>query len=111
MVNTKKIVGGKYCSISGIDEEKPAKESEDEEDYDVPEVMEEVIEELLRGLRDKETIVRWTAAKGEHLSILGLTTFVFIQKYVLGSVADPDPHGSAFILVGWIRIRIRVDSG
>jgi len=23
------------------------------------------------------------------------------------SVADPDPHGSAFILVGWIRIRIQ----
>ncbi len=40
----------------------------------MPEVMEEVIEELLRGLRDKETIVRWTAAKGEHLSILVLAT-------------------------------------
>jgi hypothetical protein len=25
---------------------------------------------------------------------------------VLLSVADPNPHGSAFILVGWIRIRI-----
>jgi hypothetical protein len=77
----------------------------------VPEVMEEVIEELLRGLRDKETIVRWTAAKGEHLSILGLTTSVFIPKCVPGSeVGDPDPHsfwsagsGSAFE----IRIRIQ----
>jgi hypothetical protein len=26
--------------------------------------------------------------------------------YKLSSVADPDPHWSAFILVGWIRIRI-----
>jgi hypothetical protein len=58
----------------------------------VPEVMEEVIEELLRGLRDKETIVRWTAAKGEHLSILVLTSSVFIPKCVPGSVADTDPH-------------------
>jgi hypothetical protein len=97
VVNIKKIVGGKYCSISGIDEEKPAKESEDEEDYDVPEVMEEVIEELLRGLRDKETIVRWTAAKGEHLSSLVLTTSVLITKCVPGSIADPDPHSSVFI--------------
>ncbi len=24
---------------------------------------------------------------------------------VLGSVSDPDPHGSAVLLVGWIRIR------
>ncbi len=77
----------------------------------MPEVMEEVIEELLRGLRDKETIVRWTAAKGEHLSILLLTTSILITKCVPSSLEDPDPHSSAFILVGWIRIRIRVDSG
>jgi hypothetical protein len=64
----------------------------------VPEVMEEVIEELLRGLRDKETIVRWTAAKGEHLSILVLTTSVLITTCVPGSRADPDPHSFAFIL-------------
>ncbi len=50
----------------------------------MPEVMEEVIEELLRGLRDKETIVRWTAAKGEHLSILVLTTSLLITKCVAG---------------------------
>ncbi len=50
----------------------------------MPEVMEEVIEELLRGLRDKETIVRWTAAKGEHLSILVLKTSLLITKCVAG---------------------------
>ncbi|KAG7460255.1 hypothetical protein MATL_G00219380 [Megalops atlanticus] len=35
-----------------------------EEDYDVPEEIENVIEQLLVGLKDKETIVRWSAAKG-----------------------------------------------
>ena len=37
---------------------------EDEDDEDVPEEMEEVIEQLLIGLRDKDTVVRWSAAKG-----------------------------------------------
>ena len=37
---------------------------EAEEEYDVPESVEDVIEELLRGLKDRETVVRWTAAKG-----------------------------------------------
>ncbi|KAM6957131.1 tubulin-specific chaperone D [Aplochiton taeniatus] len=35
-----------------------------EEDYDIPEEVENVIEQLLTGLKDKETIVRWSAAKG-----------------------------------------------
>ncbi|GAA6218208.1 tubulin-specific chaperone D [Lates japonicus] len=37
---------------------------EQEEDYDIPEDVETVIEHLLVGLKDKETIVRWSAAKG-----------------------------------------------
>uniref|UniRef100_A0A669EEZ1 Tubulin-specific chaperone D n=1 Tax=Oreochromis niloticus TaxID=8128 RepID=A0A669EEZ1_ORENI len=37
---------------------------EQEEDYDIPEEVETVIEHLLLGLKDKETIVRWSAAKG-----------------------------------------------
>jgi hypothetical protein len=28
------------------------------------------------------------------------------KSLLKSSVADPDPHGSAFTLVGWIRIRI-----
>ncbi|KAJ8384710.1 hypothetical protein AAFF_G00199160 [Aldrovandia affinis] len=35
-----------------------------DEDYDIPEEIENVIEQLLGGLKDKETIVRWSAAKG-----------------------------------------------
>lgn len=36
----------------------------DEDGYDVPDDMEEVIEQLLCGLRSNETIIRWSAAKG-----------------------------------------------
>ncbi|XP_052769851.1 tubulin-specific chaperone D-like isoform X2 [Mya arenaria] len=39
-------------------------EEDDDEDYDIPEEMEEVIEMLLTSLKDKDTIVRWSAAKG-----------------------------------------------
>ena len=46
------------------EDEKRKEAVEDDEDYDVPEEVEEVIEELLCGLRDKDTIVRWSAAKG-----------------------------------------------
>ena len=35
-----------------------------EDSYDVPEDIEEVLGLLLRGLRDKDTVVRWSAAKG-----------------------------------------------
>lgn len=36
----------------------------DDDSFDVPEQMEEIIEKLLTGLRDKDTVVRWSAAKG-----------------------------------------------
>ncbi|KAG0043760.1 hypothetical protein BGZ83_011058, partial [Gryganskiella cystojenkinii] len=39
-------------------------ESEDDENFDVPEAIENVIERLMNGLRDRDTIVRWSAAKG-----------------------------------------------
>ncbi|XP_074081296.1 tubulin-specific chaperone D [Macrotis lagotis] len=38
--------------------------SDSDEDYDIPEEVENVIEQLLVGLKDKDTIVRWSAAKG-----------------------------------------------
>ncbi|XP_069810141.1 tubulin-specific chaperone D isoform X2 [Dendropsophus ebraccatus] len=35
-----------------------------DEEYDIPEEIENVVEQLLVGLKDKDTIVRWSAAKG-----------------------------------------------
>ncbi|XP_002723088.2 tubulin-specific chaperone D isoform X1 [Oryctolagus cuniculus] len=49
----------------GQHEEKPqVVTSDSDEDYDIPEGVESVIEQLLGGLKDKDTIVRWSAAKG-----------------------------------------------
>ncbi|KAI9142406.1 armadillo-type protein [Paraphysoderma sedebokerense] len=38
--------------------------SDEDEEVEVPEEMEEIIEILLNGLKDKDTIVRWSSAKG-----------------------------------------------
>ena len=40
------------------------KDHEEEEEFDVPQEIEEVLEMLLTGLRDPDTVVRWSAAKG-----------------------------------------------
>ncbi|XP_041812434.1 tubulin-specific chaperone D [Chelmon rostratus] len=59
---------------------------EQEEDYDIPEEVETVIEHLLVGLKDKETIVRWSAAKG-----IGRVTWRLPKELadeVVGSVLD-----------------------
>uniref|UniRef100_A0A8C0E9T8 Tubulin-specific chaperone D n=1 Tax=Bubo bubo TaxID=30461 RepID=A0A8C0E9T8_BUBBB len=42
----------------------PANEADDEEEYDIPAEIENVVGQLLVGLKDKDTIVRWSAAKG-----------------------------------------------
>ncbi|KAJ3170509.1 hypothetical protein HDU87_008744 [Geranomyces variabilis] len=39
-------------------------DDDDEEDFDVPEELDSVVEILLNGLRDRDTIIRWSAAKG-----------------------------------------------
>jgi hypothetical protein len=49
--------------------EEKAKESKnddnnEDDDYDIPDEIEEVIEYLLEGLRSVETVIRWSAAKG-----------------------------------------------
>ncbi|NWS18697.1 TBCD protein, partial [Pachyramphus minor] len=41
-----------------------AAEADDDEEYDIPAEIESVVEQLLVGLKDKDTIVRWSAAKG-----------------------------------------------
>ncbi|KAJ3152343.1 hypothetical protein HDU86_005872 [Geranomyces michiganensis] len=42
----------------------PSADNDDDEDLDVPEELDSVVEVLLNGLRDRDTIVRWSAAKG-----------------------------------------------
>ena len=39
-------------------------EEVEEEDYDIPEEVENVLEIVLTSLKDKDTVVRWSAAKG-----------------------------------------------
>lgn len=37
---------------------------EQNDDFDVPDQLEDILGVLLTGLKDKDTIVRWSAAKG-----------------------------------------------
>jgi hypothetical protein len=48
------------ASVQAVDLEA----AEEEQDYDIPPEIEEVLGLLLDGLRDKDTIVRWSSAKG-----------------------------------------------
>ncbi|NXJ05114.1 TBCD protein, partial [Odontophorus gujanensis] len=41
-----------------------ANAAEEDEEYDIPGEIENVVEQLLVGLKDKDTIVRWSASKG-----------------------------------------------
>ncbi|XP_019517416.1 PREDICTED: tubulin-specific chaperone D isoform X1 [Hipposideros armiger] len=52
------------CAQSLREPRTHAETPDSEEGYDVPEEVESVIEQLLVGLKDKDTIVRWSAAKG-----------------------------------------------
>ncbi|XP_057955692.1 tubulin-folding cofactor D isoform X2 [Malania oleifera] len=57
-----------------------------EEDMDVPEIIEEIIELLLSGLTDADTVVRWTAAKGIGRITSRLTSA--LSDEVLSSVLE-----------------------
>ncbi|XP_060071725.1 tubulin-specific chaperone D-like [Ylistrum balloti] len=48
----------------GIQQTSVPNTTQEDEEYDIPEEVEEVIEQLLSGLKDKDTVVRWSAAKG-----------------------------------------------
>ncbi|KAK1394025.1 Tubulin-folding cofactor D [Heracleum sosnowskyi] len=56
------------------------------EEMDVPEIVEEMIELLLSGLRDTDTVVRWSAAKGIG-RITSCLTFTLADE-VLSSVLE-----------------------
>ncbi|KAF9617172.1 hypothetical protein IFM89_034323 [Coptis chinensis] len=57
-----------------------------EEEMDVPEILEEIIEVLLSGLRDTDTVVRWSAAKGIGRITARLTSA--LADEVLSSVLE-----------------------
>ncbi|RDX82306.1 Tubulin-folding cofactor D, partial [Mucuna pruriens] len=59
---------------------------EEDEDMDVPENVEEIIEMLLSGLRDMDTVVRWSAAKGIGRISSHLTSS--LSEEVLSSVLE-----------------------
>ena len=52
------------ATISSATSINPAVVDDHDKDQDVPGEVEEIIGLLLDGLRDKDTIVRWSAAKG-----------------------------------------------
>ena len=64
-------------SIKKHDEPSKTKEDEDEEDEKIPNEIEEITKQLLFGLKDKDTIVRWSSAKG-----IGRITNFFIKEHV-----------------------------
>lgn len=55
-------VGGETASSSSSS--KPMQIDDELDNEQIPEEIEEIIEQLLAGLRDKDTIVRWSSAKG-----------------------------------------------
>ncbi|KAJ3286028.1 hypothetical protein HDU76_008040, partial [Blyttiomyces sp. JEL0837] len=63
-VNLSKSTGGDSSAVVGSVVSSAESAANMEEDDSVPSEVEEVIGILLDGLRDKDTIVRWSAAKG-----------------------------------------------
>ncbi|KAI3428971.1 uncharacterized protein J3R85_008780 [Psidium guajava] len=57
-----------------------------DDDADVPEIIEEIMEVLLSGLRDTDTVVRWSAAKGIGRITSRLTSI--LAEEVLSSVLE-----------------------
>ncbi|XP_010559107.1 PREDICTED: tubulin-folding cofactor D [Tarenaya hassleriana] len=64
----------------------PEISNEEDEDMEVPDIIEEIIEMLLSGLRDTDTVVRWSAAKGVGRVTSRLTSG--LSEEVLSSVLE-----------------------
>lgn len=58
----------------------------EDEDMEVPEILEEIIEMLLSGLKDTDTVVRWSAAKGIGRVASRLTSS--LAEEVLSSILE-----------------------
>ncbi|XP_047156873.1 tubulin-folding cofactor D [Vigna umbellata] len=77
---------------------------EEDEDMDVPENVEEIIELLLSGLRDMDTVVRWSAAKGigrisSHLtSSLSQEVLLSVLELFSPGEGDGSWHGGCLAL-------------
>lgn len=80
-----------------------------EDNIDVPEIVEEIIELLLSGLRDSDTVVRWSAAKGMGRITARLTSS--LAEEVLSSIlelfspgeGDGSWHGGCLALAEFAR--------
>ncbi|KAF9668815.1 hypothetical protein SADUNF_Sadunf14G0042500 [Salix dunnii] len=77
--------GTHYENIDSVKPEEGANHLEDE-DMDIPEIVEEIIEMLLAGLRDTDTVVRWSAAKGIGRITSRLTSA--LSEEVLSSILE-----------------------
>ncbi|XP_078448092.1 ARM repeat superfamily protein [Wolffia australiana] len=77
---------GKYSGIDVAGEGYPEEEGEE-----IPDIIEEIIELLLSGLRDSDTVVRWSAAKGIGRIASRLTAA--LSEDVLSSVLELFSHG------------------
>ncbi|ESW14847.1 hypothetical protein PHAVU_007G022200 [Phaseolus vulgaris] len=76
----------------------------EDEDMDVPENVEEIIEMLLSGLRDMDTVVRWSSAKGigrisSHLtSSLSQEVLLSVLELFSPGEGDGSWHGGCLAL-------------
>ncbi|RLN40876.1 hypothetical protein C2845_PM01G37720 [Panicum miliaceum] len=87
------------------------------EDMDVPEIVEEIIDLLLTGLRDSDTIVRWSSAKGIGRITARLTPA--LSEEVISSIlqlfspgeGDGSWHGGCLALAELARRGLLLPSG
>ncbi|XP_057533756.1 tubulin-folding cofactor D isoform X1 [Amaranthus tricolor] len=81
--NTDRCCHGVDMKSSGINQ---SISSEEDEDMEVPNLVEQIIEVLLTGLKDTDTVVRWSAAKGIGRVTSRLT--LSLSDEVLSSVLE-----------------------
>ncbi|KAL2324032.1 hypothetical protein Fmac_023090 [Flemingia macrophylla] len=86
-LNTSNKIGQSNLGVNDNDSNSNGlSDKEEDEDMEVPENVEEIIEMLLSGLRDMDTVVRWSAAKGIGRISLHLTSS--LSEEVLSSVLE-----------------------